>query len=307
MSGPASDQSERGQDVEAGGHVGASMRVGFIGLGNMGLGMARNVVKAGFQTTVRDLRQEAVDALVRGGAIAAPSSADAARDAELVCIAVFNDAQVRDALLGTTEEPGVLSTAAKGTVIAVHSTVSPGSVQALAAEASKSGVVILDVAMSGGGDVAAQAGTLTFMVGGDQAAFDRVRPVFEAMASTIFHVGPLGSGVSAKIISNFLLDGNITLVREAIRIAASAGIEESRILEIVGSNRVGSSWVSNSWEQIRAHEDTSWNGKQGVVDMYHKDLQLAADLATANSVDAPTLQYIVATVSPTVGETGVTR
>jgi 3-hydroxyisobutyrate dehydrogenase len=70
---------------------------------------------------------------------------------------------------------------------------------------------------------------------------------------------------------------------------------------------MGSSWVSNSWNQIRTHEDSSWNGKQGVVDMYHKDLQLALDLAVANGVDTPTLQYIVAEVSPTVGANGLTR
>jgi 3-hydroxyisobutyrate dehydrogenase len=162
--------------------------------------------------------------------------------------------------------------------------------------------------MSGGGDVAANAGTLTFMVGGPDAPFERVRPVFESMATSIFHVASqVGAGMSAKIVSNFLLDGNVTLVREAIRIAASAGIDEARILDIVATNKMGSSWVSTSWEQIRAHEESSWNGKQGVVDMYHKDLQLAADLAIANDVDAPTLQYIVKEVSPTVGENGLTR
>jgi 3-hydroxyisobutyrate dehydrogenase len=153
----------------------------------------------------------------------------------------------------------------------------------------------------------ANVGTLTFMVGGDLAAFERSKPAFEAMASTIHYVGGLGAGMSAKIVSNFLLDGNVTLVREAIRIAASSGIPESRILEIVTSNKMGSSWVSTNWEQIRAHEDSSWNGKQGVVDMYHKDLQLALDLAQANGVDIPTLRYIVNEVSPTVGEKGLTR
>jgi 3-hydroxyisobutyrate dehydrogenase-like beta-hydroxyacid dehydrogenase len=191
--------------------------------------------------------------------------------------------------------------------VAIHSTVSPAIIAELAERASACVVHILDVAMSGGGDLAANAGTLTVMVGGDAEACERVRPVFETMASTIFHVGSQGAGMSAKIISNFLLDGNVTLVREAIRLAASAGIEESRILEIIARNRMGSSWVSNSWDQIRAHEDSSWNGKQGVVDMYHKDLQLALDLAVANGVDTPTLQYIVAEVSPTVGENGLTR
>jgi 3-hydroxyisobutyrate dehydrogenase len=283
------------------------MQIGFIGLGNMGLGMARNLVKGGYAVRVRDLRAEAVEIVVADGAVAAASAADAATGADLVCLAVFSDSQLRATVLGADDEPGVLSTLASGAVIAVHSTVSPGLVAELAARALEQGVLVLDVAMSGGGDVAANAGTLTFMVGGPDEAFAIARPAFEKMATTIFHVGRLGSGMSAKIVSNFLLDGNVTLVREAIRIAASAGIEEARILEIVGSNRMGSSWVSNSWEQIRAHEDSSWNGKQGVVDMYHKDLQLALDLARANDVDAPTLEFIVTEVSPTVGANGLTR
>jgi 3-hydroxyisobutyrate dehydrogenase-like beta-hydroxyacid dehydrogenase len=283
------------------------MRVGFVGLGNMGLGMARNVAKANFPLRVRDLRPEAVDILVGDGAAVASTAAEAARDADLVCIAVFNEAQLRATILGAEGEPGVLTEAAPGSVIAVHSTVSPGIVLELAEHAHRRGVELLDVAMSGGGDIAANAGTLTFMVGGAAAAFERSRPVFETMANTIFHVGRLGAGMSAKIVSNFLLDGNVTLVREAIRIASSAGIDEARILEIISSNRMGSSWVSNNWEQIRAHEDSSWNGKQGVVDMYHKDLRLAHDLAQANGVDAPTLRYIVSEVSPTVGANGLTR
>jgi 3-hydroxyisobutyrate dehydrogenase len=283
------------------------MHVGFIGLGNMGLGMARNVVKAGYSTAVRDIRPEAVDIVAGDGAIIAASAAAAADGADLICVAVFDEGQLRAAVLGDGDEPGVLVTAGPGAVVAIHSTVSPAIIAELAERASARGVHVLDVAMSGGGDLAANAGTLTFMVGGDADACERVRPVFETMASTIFYVGSLGAGMSAKIISNFLLDGNVTLVREAIRLAASAGIEESRILEIIASNRMGSSWVSDSWDQIRAHEDSSWNGKQGVVDMYHKDLQLALDLAIANGVDTPTLQYIVAEVSPTVGENGLTR
>jgi 3-hydroxyisobutyrate dehydrogenase-like beta-hydroxyacid dehydrogenase len=283
------------------------MQVGFIGLGNMGLGMARNVVKAGYSTAVRDLRREAVDIVAGDGATVAASAAAAADGADLICVAVFDDDQLRATVLGDGSDPGVLATAGPGAVVAIHSTVSPAIIAELAGAASACGVHILDVAMSGGGDVAANSGTLTFMVGGDEGAFERVRPVLETMASTTFYVGSQGAGMSAKIISNFLLDGNVTLVREAIRLAASAGIEESRILEIIGRNRMGSSWVSNSWEQIRAHEDSSWNGKQGVVDMYHKDLQLALDLASANGVSTPTLRYIVAEVSPTVGENGLTR
>jgi 3-hydroxyisobutyrate dehydrogenase len=283
------------------------MRVGFVGLGNMGLGMARNIVKAGIALTVRDIRPDAVEIVAADGAEVADSAAEAARGADLVCIAVFREDQLRAVVLGDGAEPGVLATASPGSVLAIHSTVSPGIVSELSMAARARDVEVLDIAMSGGGDVAANAGTLTFMVGGDAAAFERSRPVLETMASAIFYLGRTGAGMSAKIISNFLLDGNVTLVREAVRIAASAGIEEARILEIVAANKMGSSWVAANWEQIRAHEQSSWNGKQGVVDMYHKDLALALQLAEANGVDAPTLRYIATEVSPTVGENGLTR
>lgn len=283
------------------------MRVGFIGLGNMGLGMARNIARVGHPLTVRDVRPEPVEILAGDGAKAADSAAEAARDADLVCLCLFSEAHLRTVVFGADGDPGVLSAVRPGAIITIHSTVSPAIVAELATAARARNVEVLDVAMSGGGDVAAKAGTLTFMVGGDEAAFGRCKPVLMAMASTIFYVGGLGAGMTAKIVSNFLLDANVTTVREGIRIAASAGIDEARILEIVASNRMGSSWVSTSWEQIRALEESSWNGAQGVVDMYHKDLALALQLAEANGVHAPTLKYIATEVSPTVGEKGLTR
>jgi 3-hydroxyisobutyrate dehydrogenase len=283
------------------------MHVGFIGLGNMGLGMARNIAKAGHTMTVRDIRPEAAGVLAGDGARVAGSAAEAARDADLVCLSLFSEAHLRTVVFGADGDPGVLETVRPGAVITIHSTVSPAIVAELGAAAGAKNVEVLDVAMSGGGEVAANAGTLTFMVGGNEAAFGLCKPVLMAMASTIFYVGGLGTGMSAKIVSNFLLDANVTTVREGIRIAASAGIDEARILEIVGSNRMGSSWVSTSWEQIRALEESSWNGKQGVVDMYHKDLALALQLAEENGVHAPTLKFIATEVSPSVGENGLTR
>jgi 3-hydroxyisobutyrate dehydrogenase-like beta-hydroxyacid dehydrogenase len=283
------------------------MQVGFIGLGNMGLGMARNVVKAGYALTVRDLRRDAVDILVADGAKAADSSADAARDADVICVAVFDEAQIRDTVLGSDSEPGVLSTARPGSVVALHSTISPATAQAIGAHAAKGGVSVLDVAMTGGGDVAAAEGSLTFMVGGDVEAVAKSRPVLDAMAKSVFHVGPLGTGVSAKIVSNFLGTSNVALVREALRIAASAGIDESTILGIVEAGGVGSSWVSNNWQRIRTQEDNYTTGKEGMVAMWSKDLKLAHDLAEANGVAAPLLGFIVSDIIPDVGANGLTR
>jgi 3-hydroxyisobutyrate dehydrogenase-like beta-hydroxyacid dehydrogenase len=282
------------------------MQAAFIGLGNMGLGMAHNLLKAGIATTVFDLRAEPVQSAVSAGAAAAASCAEAAAHADVVCVATFSEQQVRDVLAGTDADPGVLAGAAPGTVVAVHSTISPALVKELAATATELGIALIDVAMTGGGDVAAAAGNLTFMVGGPDEALAKARPALDAMARTVFHVGPVGTGVSAKIISNFLGTSNVALVREALRMAAAAGIGEKEMLRIVEDGGVGSSWVSNNWQRIRTQEDNYTTGKEGMVEMWSKDLKLAQNLAAVHDVRAPIADFIVANVLPEVGANGLT-
>jgi 3-hydroxyisobutyrate dehydrogenase-like beta-hydroxyacid dehydrogenase len=282
------------------------MRVAFIGLGNMGLGMAHNLLRAGMATTVFDVRAEPVQSVVSAGATAAGSCADAAAHAEVVCVATFSEQQVRDVLAGTDGDPGVLAGAAPGAVVAVHSTISPALIKELGAAASERGIALIDVAMTGGGDVAAAAGNLTFMVGGPDEALAKARPALDAMARTVFHVGPLGAGVSAKIISNYLGTSNVALVREALRMAAAAGIAEKEILRIIQAGGVGSSWVSNNWQGIRTQEENYTTGKEGMVEMWSKDLKLAQNLAAMHDVPAPIVDFIVANVLPEVGANGLT-
>ncbi len=282
------------------------MRTAFIGLGNMGLGMAHNLLKAGITTTVFDVRPEPVQSVVSAGATATASCADAAAHAEVVCVAVFSEQQVRNVLAGADGDPGVLAAAAPGAVVAVHSTISPALIKELGAAAGERGIALIDVAMTGGGDVAAAEGNLTFMVGGPDEALAKARPALDAMARTVFHVGPLGAGVSAKIISNYLGTSNVALVREALRMAASAGIAEQEILRIIQDGGVGSSWVSNNWQRIRTQEENYTTGKEGMVEMWSKDLKLAQNLAAVNDVPAPIVDFIVANVLPEVGANGLT-
>jgi len=162
------------------------------------------------------------------------------------------------------------------------------------------------VAMTGGGDVAAGEGSLTFMAGGPDEALATARPALDAMARAVFHVGPLGAGVSAKIISNFLGTSNVALVREALRMAAGAGIREKEILGIIEDGGVGSSWVSNNWQRIRTQEENYTTGKEGMVEMWSKDLKLAQGLAALHGVLAPIVDFIVADVLPEVGANGLT-
>jgi 3-hydroxyisobutyrate dehydrogenase len=282
------------------------MHAGFIGLGNMGLGMAHNLLKAGIATTVFDVRAEPVQSAVSAGAVAAGNCAEAAAGADAVFVAVFSEQQVRDVLCGTGADPGVLAGAAPGAVVAVHSTISPALIRELAAAASERAIALIDVAMTGGGDVAAAEGSLTFMVGGPDEALAKARRALDAMARTVFHVGPLGAGVSAKIISNYLGTSNVALVREALRIAAGAGIGEKEILRIIQDGGVGSSWVSNNWQRIRTQEENYTTGKEGMVEMWSKDLKLAQNLAAVNNVPAPIVDFIVANVLPEVGANGLT-
>jgi 3-hydroxyisobutyrate dehydrogenase len=282
------------------------MHVAFIGLGNMGLGMADNLVKAGIKTTVFDVRDEAVQSVVSAGAQGATSCAEAAAGADLVCVAVFDEQQVRDVVTGNANDAGILSTARPGTVVALHSTISPALVQELADAAAIRDVVVIDVAMTGGGDVAAAEGNLTFMVGGSDEALAAARPALEAMSRALYHVGPTGAGVSAKIVSNFLGSSNVALVREALRLAAGAGIAERDILRIVEDGGVGSSWVSNNWQRIRTQEENYTTGKEGMVAMWSKDLKLAQNLAAVHEVQAPIADFMVDKIVPDVGATGLT-
>ena len=282
------------------------MRVAFIGLGNMGLGMARNLLSAGIATSVFDVRGEAVAAAVSAGATAVASCRDAAAGAAVVCVATFSEQQVRDVVAGAGDDPGVLAGAAPGTVVAVHSTISPAAITELAAAAAERGVTLIDVAMTGGGDVAAGEGNLTFMVGGPEEALAIARPALDAMARAVFHVGPLGAGVSAKIISNFLGTSNVALVREALQMAAAVGIGEKDILEIIEVGGVGSSWVSDNWQRIRDQEKNYTTGKAGMVEMWSKDLKLARGLAALHEVPAPIADFMVAGMLPQVGTNGLT-
>jgi 3-hydroxyisobutyrate dehydrogenase len=281
-------------------------RVGFVGLGNMGEGMALNLRKAGFPLTVRDVRPEPVERLVAAGAETTASDFDLGARSDVVCVALFDEEQIRQVCLAHGEDAGLIAGMRSGGAIIVHSTVSPALIRELAGTASEQGLTLFDAAMTGGGDVAARAGALTFMVGGDAAAVERWRPVLEAMSQHIFHVGPLGAGVGAKILNNFFGASHVILTREALRLAPALGIGDERLLEIVNAGGVGSSWVTRNWGAIRTQEENYTTGKLGMVAMASKDLRLADKLAHETRTPAPTLAFIVEHVVPELGAAGLT-
>jgi 3-hydroxyisobutyrate dehydrogenase len=282
------------------------LKLGFIGLGNMGEGMAQNLARAGFPLTVRDLRPEPVARLGALGARRANSNFDVGQASDLVCIAVFTDEQVRQTCLPYGDDAGLIAGLAPGGIIAIHSTVPTSLSRELTAEASKRGIHVVDAPMTGGGEVAAREGKLTFFVGGDAAVFERCKPAFEAMTQHLFHVGALGAGAAAKIMSNFLAISNTIVVREALRLARGFGIPEEKILEIVNTGGVGSSWVSNNWQRIRTQEATYTTGKAGMVAMASKDLHLAQALAEETRTPMPVLSFLIEKALPDLSANSLT-
>jgi 3-hydroxyisobutyrate dehydrogenase len=282
------------------------LKLGFIGLGNMGEGMAQNLARAGFPLTVRDLRPEPVARLAALGAHSANSNFDVGQASDLVCIAVFTDEQVRQTCLPYGDDAGVIAGLAAGGIVAIHSTVPTSLSREMTAEASKRGIHVVDAPMTGGGEVAAREGKLTFFVGGDAAVFERCKPAFEAMTQNLFHVGALGAGAAAKIMSNFLAISNTIVVREALRLARGFGIPEEKILEIVNTGGVGSSWVSNNWQRIRTQEANYTTGKAGMVAMASKDLHLAQALAEETRTPMPVLSFLIENALPDLSANSLT-
>jgi 3-hydroxyisobutyrate dehydrogenase-like beta-hydroxyacid dehydrogenase len=204
----------------------------------MGGAMAANIANAGHDVVVFDVRAAAVDAVIgqAPGARGARSLADVAEHADVIGVVVVDDAQVEAVTFG---DAGLVALARPGAVIAVHSTVHPATVQRVAAAAGAAGrrVAVLDAPISGGVQ-GARGATLCIMVGGDPAAFERARPVFESAGNLVLHLGDVGAGLAAKLARNLI--GYITLLgaAEGRRLATAAGVDLetlNRILDHTGT------------------------------------------------------------------------
>jgi 3-hydroxyisobutyrate dehydrogenase-like beta-hydroxyacid dehydrogenase len=258
------------------------IRVGCLGLGNMGSGIAENILRAGFEVTAFDIRPEARNRLARLGAKSAESPAEAARDARLLTVTVLNDGQVRHVLLG---EDGAASVLAAGAVVIVHSTVSPQTCEQLATALAEKGVHVIDAPISGGGS-AADDGTLTLMIGGTDEALDAATPVLEAISRERFHVGPVGTGQIAKLVNNLMGIVNRAAVGEGLALARAAGLREEAMLGVLRASS-GNSWQVEHWRDMQAVARESTTGAEGMAQMAKKDLALAYRLGNELGVAMP--------------------
>lgn len=202
------------------------VKVGFIGVGEIGGPMAENLLAAGHSVSVFARRPEIAARFADRGASLAATSADVGRGADVVVLCLYTDEQVQEVAL---EDPALLESMRPGAVLVIHTTGRPGTALTLAVEAARHGVEVLDAPVSGSVEDATE-GHITLLVGGDADALERVRPALNCYADPIIHVGPIGHGQATKLVNNALLGVNVRLLAEAARIASSLGVAPDVLL-----------------------------------------------------------------------------
>lgn len=274
-------------------------RIGFIGLGVMGRPMAGHLVKAGHQVVVHNRSRGPVDALVEAGAIAGVSPEDVARQSEFV-ITMLPDAPDVEGVL--TGPQGVLRGLAPGSVVIDMSSISPVATRALAEEVEEKGSRMLDAPVSGG-EAGAKNATLSIMVGGDPAAFERARPIFEHMgqADRIIHVGPTpGSGQICKICNQVAIAGALAGVGEAFALARKAGVDPANVRTALMGGLAASRILDVYGERI-----LKGNFVPGFrTRLYRKDLRVAGEAAAAYEVPMPTAAFVTQLVNALMARGG---
>ncbi len=254
-------------------------KIGFIGLGIMGQGMARNLLKADFPLRVWNRTHSKTEMLVAEGAVAATSPADVAAHCDIIITCVSDTPDVEAVLL---HENGIIYGAAAGNLVIDCSTISPQATQRFAGILAQKGVHLLDAPVSGGSEGAAK-GTLSIMVGGDEAQFNRALPVFQAMGKTITHVGPTGAGQMVKLVNQILVVVTMLGVSEALLFAQAGGLDLAKVLTAVSGGAAGSWMLSNRGPQVIQRD---W--RPGfTIDLQQKDLRLV--LETADTLGVPML------------------
>ena len=260
-------------------------RIAFIGLGNMGLPMAVNLIKAGHQVEGVDVNQAAIDKLKAEGGVNVEFAHVAAARADVVVTMLPAGKQVREVYLGNN---GVVTAAQPGTLLIDCSTIDVDTARAVAAEAEKKGLLMLDAPVSGGVG-GATAGTLTFMVGGSAQAFTRAESILQKMGKTIVHAGGAGTGQAAKICNNMILGISMIAVSEAFVMAEKLGLDHQKLFDI-SSKSSGQCWAMTTYCPVPGPVPTSPANRDYqpgfTAAMMLKDLRLAQDAAKAAGANA---------------------
>jgi 3-hydroxyisobutyrate dehydrogenase len=244
-------------------------KIGFIGLGIMGAGMVSNLLKAGFPVTVWNRTPHRAEPLLQQGATWADSPAEVAKQTDIIMICVSDTPDVQAVILG---ENGVIHRAKAGALVIDCSTISPQATREIADQLTAQGVAMLDAPVSGGSE-GAKNGTLSIMVGGDEADFARATPIFNAIGKTLTHVGGHGAGQTVKLVNQIVVVVNMLAVSEGLLLAEAGGLDLDKVLSAISGGAAGSWMLSNRGPQVVADD---W--RPGfTIDLQQKDLRLVLE------------------------------
>jgi 2-hydroxy-3-oxopropionate reductase len=280
-----------------GGGAGA-IRVGFVGLGNMGGPMAARLLDAGFDVVGYDSDEHARTRLAERGGVAAGALAEVARGAEVVITMLPDTPDVERVL---TAADGVLSRIQRGAIVIDMSSISPVATERLASLVAQKGAAMLDAPVSGG-EIGAVNATLSIMVGGDESAFNRARPLFEAMGNKerIVHIGRSGAGQVCKVCNQIAIGGALAGVSEALALAKKADVDASRVrAALLGG------FAASRVLEVHGERMLTGNYKPGFrTRLYQKDLRLANEAAAANNVALPGTAIVTQLINALVASGG---
>ncbi len=252
-----------------------STAVGFIGLGNIGAPMARRLLGWPGGLVVHDVVSAACEPFVEAGATMAATPAEVATSAGVICVMVQSEEQVLDVLEGPS---GIGTTARPGTMVAVHSTISPEGAVSLAGVAGRHGIELIDAAVSGGA-MGAASGRLAFLVGGSAEAVDRARPALELMGDLVEHFGEVGAGTTAKIARNLVTLASYAVVGEALQLATATGLDVAALGRVVRHSDVVTGGpgavIVRPTAEVMADDDPLRPIFEHTLSLGTKDLELA--------------------------------
>jgi 2-hydroxy-3-oxopropionate reductase len=258
--------------------------VGFIGLGIMGRPMALNLIKAGYELVVHARRPESMAPLAEAGARTASSPAEVAREAPIVFTMVSDTLDVEEVILGPE---GVIQGVRPDAAVVDMSTISPSSTRMIAERLRAAGAVMLDAPVSGG-ETGAKAGTLSIMVGGEPAAFSRVRPLFEAMGGNIVHVGPSGAGQVCKSCNQIVVGATIAGVAEAVLLAQASGVDPRKVREALLGGFAGSRILEvHGLRMIEGDYTPGFKSR-----LHHKDMRIVLESAQEFGISLTTAAMV---------------
>lgn len=244
-------------------------KIGFIGLGIMGAGMVSNLLKAGFPVTVWNRTPHRAEPLLQQGATWADSPAEVAKQTDIIMICVSDTPDVQAVILGGN---GVIHRAKAGALVIDCSTISPQATREIADQLTAQGIAMLDAPVSGGSE-GAKNGTLSIMVGGDEADFARATPIFNAIGKTLTYVGGHGAGQTVKLVNQIVVVVNMLAVSEGLLLAEAGGLDLDKVLSAISGGAAGSWMLSNRGPQVVADD---W--RPGfTIDLQQKDLRLVLE------------------------------